>query len=145
MVQSSTRLSLTNLSRNLNTTPIECNKALRKHGWLDINGHPTRSALEAGAAAASTKEETTACNKAIWNIGVCKHLLEKNVSPPINNNLEIEQWTNLLEALEEGSPSINTTAEEMARDLPQNLISGVNDQLKIRGRTSFRVSTQLAI
>ena len=145
MAPSSTRLSLNNLSRNLNIPSIECNKALRKHGWLDINGHPTRTALEVGAAAASTKEETTASNEAIWDIGVCKQLLEKNVSRPIKNNLEIEQWANLLEALEEGSPSINTTAEEMARDLPQNLISGVNDQLKIRGRTSFRVSTQLAI
>ena len=57
---------------------------------------------------------------------------------------EIEQWTTLFEALEEGAPSINTTADEMARDIPQELIRSVNHQLAERGHTNFQVSEKLA-
>ena len=56
----------------------------------------------------------------------------------------IEQWATLLETLGEGAPSINATADEMAKDLPQELIREVNIQLEQRGVTSFRVSEKLA-
>jgi len=51
----------------------------------------------------------------------------------------VDQWTQLLEALELGSPSINATADQMAEDMPRELVEDVNDQLAARGCT-YRVS-----
>lgn len=53
----------------------------------------------------------------------------------------IDQWADLLSALEQGSPSINTSAEEMASDLPANLVTQVNQELRQRG-CNFQVSPQ---
>ena len=52
---------------------------------------------------------------------------------------QVEQWAILLEALQEGSPSINATPEQMAEELPSELIGEVNDQLAQRG-CCFRVA-----
>ncbi|MEC7382221.1 MAG: hypothetical protein VYE16_04350, partial [Cyanobacteriota bacterium] len=73
------------------------------------------------------------------NAKICKGLLEKSGYQPINRTLQVEQWAELLEALEEGSPSINATAEQMAEDLPEELVGDVNDQLAQRG-CHFRVA-----
>jgi hypothetical protein len=47
--------------------------------------------------------------------------------------MKVEQWVQLLEALVEGSPSINATAEQMSEDLPEELVFDVNNQLAQRG------------
>ena len=53
----------------------------------------------------------------------------------------IDQWADLLSALEQGSPSINTSAEEMASDLPANLVTQVNQELRQRG-CNFQVGAR---
>ena len=65
--------------------------------------------------------------------------LEKTGYQPISRTIQVKQWTDLLHALEEGSPSINVTPEQMAEDLPHELAIDVNNQLEQRGCT-FRVS-----
>jgi len=142
MATCSTWLSLKDLSRISDMPTIDCLRTLQKKGWLNSNGTPTPSALEAGAAA-STQGTNQVSNQSIWNAEICKKLLKKVVKKPIGRTVKIQQWTTLLEALEEGSASINATAEEMAEDLPCNLIREVNDQLALRGVTSFRVNEKL--
>ena len=56
----------------------------------------------------------------------------------ISRTTQVHQWVQLLEALVVGSPSVAVTPEQMAEDLPQELIHEVNDQLALRG-CSFRV------
>jgi hypothetical protein len=51
---------------------------------------------------------------------------------------QIDQWSQLLEAMQSGSPSITSTADQMAEDMPSELVDGVNQQLAERG-CSFRV------
>jgi hypothetical protein len=48
-------------------------------------------------------------------------------------------WADLLSALQQGSPGIATSAEEMAGDLPLELVVPVNRELRQRG-CSFQVS-----
>jgi hypothetical protein len=48
-------------------------------------------------------------------------------------------WADLLSALQQGSPGIATSAEEMAGDLPRELVVPVNRELRQRG-CSFQVS-----
>ena len=45
----------------------------------------------------------------------------------------VEQWVTLLCALDEGSPSISTTAAEMATELPSDLVAPVNEGLRALG------------
>ncbi len=60
------------------------------------------------------------------------------MAPSSSRALQIEQWAQLLEALDIGSPSIDTTADQMAEDLPSELVPEVNNQLAERG-CHFRV------
>ena len=45
----------------------------------------------------------------------------------------MNQWTDLLEAMAAGSPSITTSADQMAEELPSDLVDAVNLQLNRRG------------
>ncbi len=145
MAPSTTWLSLTDLGRIYGISAIHCGRALQQEGWRDREGRPTPDALKAGAA--YTQHQHPATRSALWNPEVCKGLFEKSGYQPINRAIKIEQWTQLLEALTEGSPSINETAEHMSEELPEELIGDVNSELARRG-CHFRVrrvseSTQL--
>jgi hypothetical protein len=50
----------------------------------------------------------------------------------------VQQWAALLSALTEGSPSISTSADQMAEELPGELVEPVNRQLRKLG-CSFQV------
>ena len=51
----------------------------------------------------------------------------------------VSLWADLLSALQQGSPGIATSAEEMAGDLPRELVVPVTRDLRQRG-CSFQVS-----
>ncbi|UPM49530.1 MULTISPECIES: hypothetical protein [unclassified Synechococcus] len=53
----------------------------------------------------------------------------------------VEQWASLLELLWDGCASISTSAEQMAEDLPRDLIGPVNAQLRQQG-CAFQVQKQ---
>ncbi|MFM7240347.1 MAG: hypothetical protein ACKOZN_12275 [Cyanobium sp.] len=50
----------------------------------------------------------------------------------------VQQWADLLELLLQGVEAVATSAEDMARELPRELVSPVNWELEQRG-SSFRV------
>ena len=47
----------------------------------------------------------------------------------------VEQWASLLELLSDGCASISTSVEQMAEDVPRDLIAPVNAQLREQGCT----------
>jgi hypothetical protein len=59
--------------------------------------------------------------------------------PPGRHNPLVAQWAELLSALDEGSPSISTSADQMAEDLPGDLVEPVNAELRQRG-CSYQVT-----
>ena len=130
-------LSLTDLGRMYGLSAIDCGKTLKNKGWRDENGFPTNSAVEAGAV--TSKRNNNFLNNILWNAKVCKELFEKTGYQTMTRALEISQWARLLEAMDIGSPSITTTAKQMAEELPKELIEEVNIQLELRGST-FRVN-----
>ena len=75
----------------------------------------------------------------LWNRSVCSQLLEHKGYEPMSRSLQVEQWTQLLEALQVGSPSITATADQMAEEMPGELLEDVNHQLEARG-CRYRVS-----
>ena len=74
-----------------------------------------------------------------WSRAICSELLESKGYAPMSRNVQIEQWTQLLEAMQLGSPSICSTPDQMAEEMPTELVEEVNQQLEVRG-CSYRVS-----
>ena len=130
-------LSLTDLGRIYGISAVHCGRLLSDAGLRQQNGAPSSTALQQGLA----YQHHATCPNAVWNGEGCATLLqEQGLRPMAERNL-IDQWADLLSALEQGSPSINTSAEEMASDLPANLVTQVNQELRQRG-CNFQVGPQ---
>ena len=91
---------------------------------------------EEAAQAAGAVEQRTAHRHGrslLWNADVCALALERRGYQPVPHAEHVGQWVDLLEAMDHGSPSITTTADQMAEELPQELVDDVNRQLTHRG------------
>ena len=136
MADNSPWLCLAELGRIYGISAFHCGRILENHGWRDRRGRPTPAALEAGAA--SRVGPHGQGRHVFWSRSLCTELLTSNGYTPISRSLQVEQWTQLLEALQLGSPSISATADQMAEEMPNELVEDVNHQLKVRG-CSYRV------
>ena len=130
-------LSISDLSRTHGISPLHCDRVLREKGWRDKNGRPTQTALNNGAAINKGHQKRPL--QVLWNAKACEEILLKSQRSTNTRNLQIHQWANLLEMLEEGSPSINETAEQMAKEIPNELIEDINNQLA-NSTCRFRIS-----
>jgi len=119
-------LSLTDLGRIYGISAVHTGKLLVAAGLRQANGEPSRKALMAGLA---------------WQQHPGHHLERQGVEPQQQRNL-VGLWADLLTALQQGSPSIAVSAEEMAGDLPKELVAPVNRELRQRGST-FQVGRSL--
>ncbi len=137
MAPSSTWLNLTDLGRIYGMTAIHCGRTLQKEGLRDQRGYPTPRAVQVGAAHTSSLNHSQ--KSTVWNSKICKSFFEKTGYQPIGRALQIEQWVQLLEALEEGSPGIAATPDQMAEEIPYEYITEVNNLLAKRG-CIFRVN-----
>ena len=124
-------LSLTDLGQLFGISSTHCGRALDRIGWRDRHGRPTATAVEAGAA--NTSGSSVQPRTAVWNSKVCSNLLQSQGYKRITRAQHVKQWVALLEALSEGSASITTTPEQMAEELPAELVADVNAQLSSRG------------
>ncbi len=136
MGNSTTWISLNDLGRFYGISAIHCGKILNQRGWRDRRGQPSAEALKVQAARHLGPHGQT--QSVVWNQELCGGLLEANGHQPVSLSRQIDQWSQLLEAMQSGSPSITATAAQMAEDMPNELVDGVNQQLAERG-CSFRV------
>ena len=132
-------LTLTELGQLFGISTTHCGRALDRLGWRDRHGRPTPAAVEAGAA--STSGSSLQARSPLWNSTVCTSLLKRQGYKRITRAQHVKQWVALLEALSEGSSSITTTPEQMAEDLPAELVHDVNHQLSRRG-CRFQAATK---
>ena len=136
MGNSTSWISLNDLGRFYGISAIHCGKILNQRGWRDRRGQPSTEALKVQAARHLGPHGQT--QSVVWNQELCGGLLEANGHQPVSLSRQIDQWSQLLEAMQSGSPSITATAAQMAEDMPNELVDGVNQQLAERG-CSFRV------
>ena len=129
-------LSLTDLGRIYGISAVHCGRLLSDAGLRQGNGAPSAQALTQGLAYQHHPHSPNP--SAVWNEQGCAPLLQGQGLRPMAENHLISQWADLLAALVQGSPSISISAEEMAGDLPQDLVTPVNLELKQRG-CSFQV------
>ena len=136
MGNSTTWISLNDLGRCYGISAIHCGKILNQQGWRDRRGQPTAEAFKAEAARHLGPHGQA--QSVVWSQELCGDLLEGNGLQPVSLSRQIDQWSQLLEAMQSGSPSITATAAQMAEEMPNELVDGVNQQLAERG-CSFRV------
>lgn len=136
----STWLNLNDLGRRFGISASHCGRMLEQEGWRDRHGCPTPAALEIGAA--EQRAPHSKGRSALWNADLCAAVLERHGHHPVSRAQHVNQWTDLLEAMADGSPSITTSADQMAEELPPDLVDAVNQQLNRRG-CPYRVHRQV--
>ena len=128
-------LSLTDLGRLYGISAVHTGKILGLAGLRHKGGAPTEAALEAGLALCQQPEHH---HQALWNREGCGPHLESQGLEPLQKRNLVGLWADLLSALQQGSPAISVSAEEMAVDMPRELVRPVNRALRDRG-CSFQV------
>ena len=136
MAASPNWLSLTDLGRIYGISTFHCGRSLEQLGWRDRRGGPSPAAVECGAAKTSGPHGQS--QSTLWNRDLCGRAFEDKGYRPMPHSQQVQQWTHFLEAMAEGSPSIDATVEQMAEDIPGDLIDDVNHELAARG-CRFRI------
>ncbi|MEI7666022.1 MAG: hypothetical protein WCI65_08250 [Synechococcaceae cyanobacterium ELA263] len=128
-------LSLTELGRIYGISAVHTGKLLGQAGLRQQGGRPSTSALEAGLALCQHPDHH---HQALWSRQDCAPHLERQGLEPLQQRNLVGLWADLLSALQQGSPAISVSAEEMASDVPRELVRPVNRALRDRG-CSFQV------
>mgnify|MGYP006293244729 FL=1 len=122
-------LSLTDLGRLYGISAMHCGRLLNDAGLRDRYGNPTAEAVNRGCANGGEQS---------WHRQHCRGAFEAAGLVTVRPATLVQQWVDLLIALSDGSPSINTSAEQMAEEMPAELMEPVNLQLRQQG-CSFQV------
>jgi hypothetical protein len=118
---------------------VHTGKLLVAAGLRLADGDPSPAALETGLA---QRQHSGQHRQALWNRqGCAPHLEGQGVIPQQERTL-VGLWADLLAALQQGAPDIVTSAEEMADEIPGDLVQPVNRELRERG-CSFQVRPAL--
>jgi hypothetical protein len=132
-------LTLTELGRRYGVSAVHTGKLLVASGLRRSSGEPTAEALAAGLA---MRPQPGHHHSSLWLHQGCAPHLERMGLVPQAQRTMVSLWADLLSALQNGSPSISISAEEMAVDVPRDLVTPVNRELRQRG-CSFRVNPKL--
>jgi hypothetical protein len=132
-------LTLTDLGRRYGVSAVHTGKLLVDAGLRNRSGEPSSEALRVGLAMLPKPGHHQA---SLWHAQGCAPHLERLGLVPQAQRTMVSLWADLLSALQQGSPSVNATAEEMAGDIPRELVQPVNRELRQRG-CSFRVNPRL--
>lgn len=128
-------LSLTELGRVYGISAVHTGKLLGAAGLRQAGGEPSDDALGRGLA---QRQHAGHHHQALWHRqGCAPHLERQGLVPQKQRNL-VGLWADLLSALQQGCPWISVTAEEMAGEMPGDLVTPVNRELRQRG-CSFQV------
>ena len=130
-------LSLTDLGRIYGVSAVHCGRLLSEAGLREASGQPSRHALRSGCAIRGLQPHAHGPTQ--WHRGHCQAVFERAGLEPIRRTTLVQQWAQLLSALTEGSASITTSADQMAEDLPTDLVESVNAELREIG-CAFQVN-----
>jgi hypothetical protein len=132
-------LSLTELGRHYGISAVQIGRLLGSAGLRLPSGEPSPAALADGLA---QRQQVGHHHQALWSRHGCAPHLERQGLLPQKQHTLVRLWADLLTALQQGSPSISVSAEEMAGDVPSELVTPLNRELRQRG-SSFQVHRPL--
>ena len=122
-------VSLGDLGRPYGLSALEIGRLLVQAEWRDANGEATIRALAKGVARRLPSGQN---HPAIWHRKGCTHWLESRQLGRRQPD-RIGLWAELLAALDQGEPAIAESAQEMALEIPSELVSSVNAALRSKG------------
>ncbi len=128
-------LSLTDLGRVYGISAVHTGKLLQAAGLRQADGDPSAEALASGLA---QRQHSGQHHQALWHRQGCAPHLERQGLVPQKQQSLVGLWADLLAALQQGAPDIAMSAEEMAGEIPGELVQPVNLELRARG-CSFQV------
>ena len=129
-------LTLTDLGRLYGISAMHCGRLLQEAGLRNRDGRPTAQAVLSGCASGTHRQRDGA--EPIWHRQHCHLAFEAAGLVTVQRASLVQQWAALLSALTDGSPSISTSAAQMAEELPGELVDPVNVELRQLG-CSFQV------
>ena len=129
-------LTLTDLGRLYGISAMHCGRLLQDAGLRNRDGLPTAQAVQSGCASGAHRRLHG--GEPIWHRQHCRQAFEAAGLVTVQRASLVQQWAELLSALTEGSPSISTSAAQMAEELPGDLVDPVNVELRHLG-CSFQV------
>ena len=124
-------LTLTDLGRLYGISAVLCGRLLGQAGLRHSDGSPSRLALHRSLTLPAPSGGHQ--RSALWHRRGCGVVLEQQGLKPMNQQRLIQQWADLLEALLKGAAAVTTSAQEMAGEVPEDLVGSVNHELRQRG------------
>ena len=134
-------LNLTDLGRLHGISAVHCGRLLSDAGLRRPDGRPSRLALHRSLAKHTGSHHLQ--RGALWHRSGCGAVLAQQGVVLLGRQRLIEQWAELLHTLVGGIEAVSTSAEEMAQELPVDLVAPVNRALQERG-SSFQVQAAQA-
>jgi len=132
-------VSVTDLGRVYGISAMHTSKLLEAAGLRLASGEASARAVEAGLARPPHSAQP---RQILWHREGCGKHLERQGQVPRQQHNPIRLWADLLTALEQGSDAVIISAEEMATEIPRELVAPVNRELRQRG-CSFQVDQRL--
>lgn len=126
-----TWLSLTDLGRLHGISAVQCGRLLEVAGVRERDGAPSRHALRAGLARRPAGRRRPGGE--MWHRRGCGAVLEDQGLPTAAERRLVDLWADLLEALQANREAVLADAEELASELPGELVEPVNAALRQRG------------
>ncbi|MEB3333592.1 MAG: hypothetical protein VKP70_01260 [Cyanobacteriota bacterium] len=129
-------LTLTEIGRVYGISAVHAGKLLLSAGLRQLDGRPSPEALRLGLA---QRRHSSPARQTLWNReGCAPHLERQGVRPRLQRQL-VDLWADLISDLQQGAPAVVMSAEDVAAELPEELLVPVNRRLRERG-CSFQVS-----
>jgi hypothetical protein len=124
-------VSLAELGRCQGLPATHVARRLAEAGLRQASGEPTATALAAGLA---RHRHPVQPSRPLWHRrGCAAHLEQQQQEPRLRQQL-VALWADLLTALQQASGSVTDSAvEEMAAEIPSELVKPVNRELRQRG------------
>lgn len=132
-------LTLTELGRVYGLSAVHIGRLLQAAGLRQLNGWPSREALSAGLA---HRRHTSPSGQTLWNRQECAPHLEQQGLEPRRQRQLVDLWAELLTALQQGAEAVAISPQDMAEEMPADLVAPVNRRLREQG-CSFQVHASL--
>jgi hypothetical protein len=130
-------LTLTEIGRVYGISAVHIGKLLQASGLRQLDGRPSPEALRTGLA---HRRHSSPNGQTLWSRQGCAPFLERQGLQPRRQRQLVDLWADLLSALQQESAAVAITAEDMAEEIPADLVAPVNLKLREQG-CSFQVHT----
>jgi hypothetical protein len=132
-------LTLTEIGRVYGISAVHTGKLLQCAGLRQLDGRPSPEALRLGLA---HRRHSSPSGQTLWNRQGCAPHLEQQGLQPRRQRQLVDLWADLLSALQQGSEAVAISPEDMAQEMPADLVAPVNLKLREQG-CSFQVHSNL--